>query len=99
MAKFKDYYAVLGVPPRCHVRLIEEAYWERAHVLQGIPTRKAQQKLSALNEAYETLGSPHKRMAYDRRYVESAREEASAARGPGFLQSVVAMLGKPFRPD
>ncbi len=99
MAKLKDYYTVLGVPPRCHARIIEETYWERAHELHGVPTRKAQQRLGALNEAYETLGSPHKRVVYDRRYVESQEAEHAATNGGGFLQSLVAMLGKPFRPD
>ena len=99
MAKLKDYYQVLGVPPRCHVRLIEEAYWDRAHHLQTIPTRKAQQRLSALNEAYETLGSPHKRMEYDRRYDRSQAGDSGNGNGAGFLNAVMSILSKPFRPD
>lgn len=96
--KSKDYYDVLGVPPRSHVRIIEESYWERAHSLQAIPTRKAQQRLGALNEAYETLGSPHKRAEYDRGRGRDAQAPRSGA-SSGFLTILVSLLGKPFRPD
>jgi len=96
--KTKDYYEVLGVAPRSHVRMIEESYWERAHSLSRIPTRKAQQRLGVLNEAYETLGSPHKRAEYDRRIGRQMQEQR---RGPstGFLSTLVSALGKPFRLD
>jgi curved DNA-binding protein len=96
--KFKDYYEVLGVPPRCHHRLIEESYWELAHGLHSVPTRKAQQRLSVLNEAYETLGTPHKRAEYDRRWVQRDQER-NGDRRPGFFDAVINLLGKPFRPD
>ncbi len=93
----KDYYELLGVPPRSHVRVIEESYWERAHSLQSIPTRKAQQRLGALNEAYETLGSPHKRADYDRRRHDA--QDAAAGNSTGLLHTLISLLGKPFRPD
>jgi curved DNA-binding protein CbpA len=96
--KFKDYYDVLGLPPRAHVRLIEETYWEQAHELQRIPTRKAARRLIAINEAYEVLGTPHRRMRYDSEYVGYEVLRAEAPR-PGLLQTIIAMLGKPFRPD
>jgi DnaJ-class molecular chaperone len=99
----KDYYALLGVQPRSHARVIEESYWERAHDLHGVPTRKAQQRLGALNEAYEVLGTPHKRAEYDRyRGTNGDRHHhngnGSSAAG-GFLNTLVSILGKPFRPD
>jgi curved DNA-binding protein CbpA len=97
-SKVKDYYEVLGVPPRSHVRVIEETYWERAHSLSRIPTRKAAQRLGALNEAYETLGSPHKRAEYDRRRGR-ALDEAARANGHGLLRALANVLTKPFRPD
>ena len=97
MAK-KDYYDVLGVPPRSHARIIEESYWERAHALHGVPTKKAQQRLGVLNEAYEVLGSPHKRAEYDRRRARQAEEEAGKRRR-GFFNMLVSLIGKPFRPD
>jgi curved DNA-binding protein CbpA len=98
VAKFKNYYEVLGIPPRTHVRIIEEKYWEQAHELQRVPTRKAARRLSAINEAYEVLGTPHRRLKYDREYMGFETEHRSPAR-PGFLQLFVNMLGKPFRPD
>lgn len=98
MAKFKDYYQVLGVPPRSHVRVIEETYWERAHELQRVPTRKAQQRLHQLNEAYETLGSPHRREEYDRRWVTNADGD-ERQNGGGIMRWALEMLSKPFKPD
>ncbi len=98
MPKFKDYYDVLGVPPRSHVRVIEETYWEQAHELQKQPTRTAARKLSQLNEAYEVLGSPHRRLKYDREMRYLSDQRPNDGRG-GFLQLFVSLLGKPFRPD
>jgi curved DNA-binding protein CbpA len=95
--KTKDYYEVLGVPPRSHVRVIEESYWERAHSLQSMPTRKAQQRLGALNEAYETLGSPHKRAEYDRR--RDVHAAAAAGTTTGLFHTLISLIGKPFRLD
>jgi curved DNA-binding protein CbpA len=98
VAKFKDYYEVLGVPPRSHARVIEETYWERAHELHSVPTRSAQKRLSALNEAYEVLGSPHKREDYDRRHRYEHQQDGAGSAGR-FWQSVLSLLTKPFRPD
>lgn len=98
MTKFKDYYQVLGIPRRAHVRVIEEKYWEQAHELQRIPTRQAAKRLKAINEAYEVLGTPHRRLTYDREYMGYEALSRAPAR-PGFLQLFVNMLGKPFRPD
>jgi curved DNA-binding protein CbpA len=98
VAKFKDLYRVLGVPPRCHFRDIEESYWEQAHALRQQPTRKAAHRLKAINEAYEVLASPHRRAQYDATW----RERSGATRvdnRPGALQSFVNLLGKAFRPS
>lgn len=98
VAKFKDYYEVLGLPPRAHVRLIEETYWEQAHALRRIPTRKAARRLSAINEAYEVLGTPHKRRQYDDEYLGSQSVQEEPPR-PRLINAIVSLLGKPFRPD
>lgn len=98
MPKLKDYYEVLGIPRRSHVRVIEERYWEQAHELKKQPTRKAQRRLSALNEAYETLGTPHRRLKYDQE-LSGYAEESAVRGGGGVLRAVFSVLGKPFRPD
>jgi curved DNA-binding protein CbpA len=98
VAKFKDFYRVLGIPPRSHFRDIEETYWEQAHALRRQPTRKAAQRLKALNEAYEVLASPHRRAEYDIRYRRENDEE-NGHNSPSMLQSFVNLLGKAFRPD
>jgi curved DNA-binding protein CbpA len=98
VAKSKDYYEVLGIPHRAHIRLVEESYWEQAHVLKDTPTRAAARKLKALNEAYEVLGTPYKRLQYDQDRADAtiaARRESH----PGFLHAFVSLLGRPFRPD
>ena len=96
--KTKDYYQVLGVAPRSHARAIEERYWEQAHELHNEPTRRAVKRLRLINEAYETLGSPHRRERYDRQRAQLGAGDG-AIRGPGLLQVCLSVLSKPFRPD
>jgi curved DNA-binding protein CbpA len=98
VGKFKDYYDVLGIQPRSHHRVIEEKYWEQAHELHREPTKKASRRLVLINEAYETLGTPHKRAAYDMKRRDALEPMRPAPRAT-FLQSFVSLLGKPFRPD
>lgn len=93
MSGFTDYYDVLGVKPRCHHRVIEEAYWVRARDLQSIPTRDSVQALALLNEAYEVLGTAHKRVAYDRQRRAAEAEQASADRR-GLIASLFGIFGK-----
>lgn len=99
MARFKDYYQVLGVEPRSHVRVIEETYWETAHELKKQPTRSAAKRLRALNEAYEVLGSPYRRMAYDRQRAEYAATERRSGQRPNLFAQLFGLLAKPFRID
>lgn len=94
----KNYYEVLGVAPRSHARIIEATYWERAHELHSVPTRKAQQRLRVLNEAYEVLASPHKRAEYDQDHRRQVKADRNGG-GGGFFQQFLSVLGKPFRPD
>jgi len=103
VAKFKDYYAVLGVAPRAHARVIEETYWSKAHELHQhlhrAPTKKLQKKLTQLNEAYEILGAPQKRSAYDRKRSEAFGEPTAREYRPSVFESVLLVVSKPFRPD
>jgi curved DNA-binding protein CbpA len=97
LAKFKDYYDVLGIAPRSHVRVIEDSYWEAAHELRRQPTRAAARKLRALNEAYEVLGTPHRRLAYDRQFIVHSKDtKPNASSGP--VQQLFGMLARAFRP-
>ena len=97
MPRFKDYYQVLGIQPRSHVRVIEESYWQQAHELQKQPTRKAARRLGMLNEAYEVLGSPYRREIYDRQMRQHVDDNGSS--GGRLLQGLLNIIGKPFRPD
>jgi curved DNA-binding protein CbpA len=103
VAKFKDYYDVLGVSPHSHAKVIEETYWATAHELHRVlhiePTKKLQKKLNQINEAYEVLGSPYKRSSYDRQRADIMGQGSPAVHQSTLLQSFVMVLSKPFRPD
>ncbi len=64
-----------------------------------MPTRKAARRLCAINEAYEVLGSPHRRARYDREYLGYEASNGEATAPAVSCSSFVNMLGKPFRPD
>lgn len=67
----KNYYAILGVPPNAHAADIKRAY--RRLALQYHPDKnpspEAELFFKEVNEAYETLGDPQLRYAYDQRLV------------------------------
>jgi len=100
MSKFVDYYTVLGIPYHAHLRVVEEAYWEQAHELKKQPTRKAQRRLGEINEAYEVLGTPHRRLRYDADWADyaSAARAEQRGHGAGFLQTFLGFFVRPFRP-
>jgi curved DNA-binding protein CbpA len=95
-----DYYQVLGIPPRAHLRVIEESYWEQAHELKNQPTRKAQRRLSRLNEAYEVLGTPYRRARYDAERAGLRGTDGLARQGRcgRFLETFFGLFARPFRP-
>jgi DnaJ-class molecular chaperone len=96
--RVKDYYQVLGVGPRSHARTIEERYWEQAHELHHEPTRRAAKRLRQINEAYETLASPHRRERYDQQRAQIVSPN-NVREGPRLLHTFLSVLSKPFRPD
>lgn len=63
----KDYYSILGVSPTAHASDIKRAY--RRLVQQLHPDinsdPQAAELIKAVNEAYDVLGDPAKRSAYD----------------------------------
>jgi molecular chaperone DnaJ len=74
-----DYYEILGVPRDVSDEDLKKAY--RKLVLQYHPDRNpgvktAEEKIREINAAYEVVGDPEKRQAYDRlRFGDEVRDE------------------------
>ena len=68
MAKFIDYYKILGVPKDIPQKDVKAAYRKRGkqfHPDLHPDDPKAKAKFQLLNEAYEVLNDPDKRARYD----------------------------------
>ena len=63
----RDYYVTLQVDPRADREVIEAAYRRLARKWHPdrSPAPEAAAKMQDLNEAYEVLGDPERRRAYD----------------------------------
>ncbi|MDH7569932.1 MAG: J domain-containing protein [Armatimonadota bacterium] len=84
MARFRDYYDVLGVKRDASAKEIKQAYRRLARkyhpdVNPGDPT--AAEKFKELSEAYEVLSDPEKRSAYDRFGAQWKQAQQAGARG------------------
>jgi DnaJ-class molecular chaperone len=80
----KDYYTILGVARDSSIRQIKRAYKKLAR--QWHPDLHPQDpacrtRIREINEAYEVLGDPAKRLAYDRQ-VQEGRVVAGAWEHP-----------------
>ena len=78
----KDYYAVLGVPKNADAAAIKKAYRKLAqqhHPDANAGNPQAEERFKEISAAYDVLGDPEKRAAYDR-----AREMGAAGFGGGF---------------
>lgn len=67
--EFKDYYQVLGVPPKATDGDIKKAFRTLArkyHPDVAKDKKSAEEKFKELNEAHEVLGDPASRQKYDR---------------------------------
>jgi molecular chaperone DnaJ len=69
MASKRDYYEILGVPKGSTADEIKKAYRQLAlkyHPDRNPDDKGAEEKFKELGEAYDALGDPDKRAAYDR---------------------------------
>src|SRR5262245_61459567 len=76
----RDLYSVLNLSRRASSKDIKAAYWVLAkefHPDVNAADMEAEQWIKAINHAYEILGNPDARAAYD---VELARQRAKARR-------------------
>jgi curved DNA-binding protein len=75
--KYKDYYAVLGVPRDADAEQIKKAYRKlaRQHHPDVSKTAGTEAKFKEIGEAYATLKDPVKRAAYDELGRRPAGEE------------------------
>ncbi len=68
-ARFKDYYATLGVPRDASADDIKKAFRRLArqhHPDTAVDKKAAEEKFKEINEANEVLSDPEKRKKYDR---------------------------------
>ncbi len=65
--RYKDYYAVMGVPRTASAEEIKRAYRKLAHKYHPDVSKEkgAEERFKELGEAYEVLRDPEKRAAYD----------------------------------
>jgi len=66
--EFKDYYAVLGVPPDADQKMIRDTYRTLArqyHPDVNPGDKQAEERFKEINEAYQALSDPEKRQKYD----------------------------------
>jgi curved DNA-binding protein CbpA len=88
----KDYYAILQVHPRAEPEVIEAAYRRLTRKYHPDVSGQADagQRMRELNEAFEVLGDPARRDAYDRHRSFEGRP-ASAPVPVGFQNLLKAL--------
>jgi hypothetical protein len=68
VAEMLDFYSVLGLSRHANQEEIKAAYWnlaKQSHPDVNAGDEQAEQRTKAINRAYETLGDPDARAAYD----------------------------------
>jgi uncharacterized membrane protein YsdA (DUF1294 family) len=84
LGRFKDYYAILGVPRNATPEQIKEAYRRLAKEYHPDrnPSPEAEERFKLINEAYQVLSDPAKRAEYDALYdAKTSRASAHEATG------------------
>lgn len=73
MAYTKDYYQILGVRPNSTLKEIRRAYRQLAVLYHPDrnPDHQSTAQMQEINEAYNVLGDPRKRLQYDWSYLHS----------------------------
>ncbi|HVB75600.1 MAG TPA: DnaJ domain-containing protein [Ktedonobacteraceae bacterium] len=73
----QDYYTILEVPPTATQVEIKRSYHRLARLHHPDLNKQALDiHIKRLNEAYQVLGDPQKRAAYDAQRIEAQRQAA-----------------------
>ena len=91
----KDFYAILGVQPNASQAQIREKYRFLAKAFHPDvnPSPAAKEAMAGANEAYEVLGDPKKRRAYDLQYKVREFMPKSTGAAPGQFDMIGIMRG------
>ncbi|MGQ9739217.1 MAG: DnaJ C-terminal domain-containing protein [Armatimonadota bacterium] len=94
--KYKDYYAILGVPRNATEKEIKQAYRRLArkyHPDVNPGDKSAEEKFKEISEAYEVLSDPEKRAKYDQygemwKYYSEQQQPSGGFSGGGGWQDL-----------
>jgi curved DNA-binding protein len=84
---FKDYYAILGVPPDADEKAIKQAYRKLArqhHPDVNPGNKEAEEKFKTINEAYQVLSNKEQRQKYDELRAQYQRWQQGGGRPQDF---------------
>ncbi len=85
--EFKDYYAILGVPPNADEKTIKETYRKLArqyHPDVNPGNKEAEEKFKTINEAYQVLSNKEQRKKYDELRAQYQRFQQTGGRSQEF---------------
>lgn len=74
----KDYYIILGIGPDASLEQVKTAYRRKAKRCHPDHSGEGSEPFLALQEAYEVLGDPDRRQAYDDEIAQEARVQRSS---------------------
>ncbi|WP_020395443.1 DnaJ C-terminal domain-containing protein [Thiolinea disciformis] len=99
--EYKDYYSILGVSRTADLTTIRQAYRRLARKYHPDVSQEqnAEERFKAVNEAYDVLGSPDKRVLYDAKKPEPPRESRSPRSSSTYSAPKTNPQPKRDRPD